>query len=203
VSPVGQVSVRRAESAEHGRLADTLAEAFADDPGWSFVLPFTDRQRRQRRFFASELEHLAPDRRDVWTAGDGAAAAVWAPPGRWRAPFATVGRQTPAMVRVFGRRLPIGLRYLLRAEHKHPRNPEHWYLHYLGTEPAHQGRGLGSALLRPVLALCDRDRIGAYLESSSERNRVLYERHGFEVVDVFDIPGGGPDIRCMWRDPRG
>ena len=144
-----------------------------------------------------------PDRRHVWVAGDGAATAVWAPPGLWRAPFATMLRQSPAMMRVFGRRLPLGLRYLMRAEHKHPRRPEHWYLHYLGTEPATQGRGLGSALLRPVLALCDRDRTGAYLESSSERSRVLYERHGFEVVEVFGMPGGGPDIRRMWRDPQG
>jgi GNAT superfamily N-acetyltransferase len=106
------------------------------------------------------------------------------------------------MMRVFGRRLPLALRYLLRVEHKHPRSPEHWYLQYLGTEPARQGQGLGSALLRPVLALCDRDGIGAYLESSSERNRVLYERHGFSVVETFDMPGGGPSIRRMWRDPQ-
>ena len=203
MATAAQVSVRRARPEEHEGLATTLAAAFADDPGWSFVLPFADRERRQRAFFESELAHLAPDRRDVWVAGDGAAAAVWAPPGLWRAPFGTVIRQTPAMAGVFGRRLALGLRYLLRAEHKHPRKPEHWYLQYLGTEPSSQGQGLGSALLRPVLALCDRDRIGAYLESSSERNRALYERHGFEVVEVFDIPGGGPDIRCMWRDPRG
>jgi ribosomal protein S18 acetylase RimI-like enzyme len=180
-----------------------LAAAFADDPGWSFVLSVADRERRLRAFFESELANLAPARREVWVAGEGAATAVWAPPGRWRAPLGTVMRQAPAMTRVFGRRLPLGVRYLLRAEHKHPRRPEHWYLHYLGAEPQSQGRGLGSALMRPVLALCDRDRIGAYLEASSERNRALYERHGFEVVEVFDIPGGGPEIRRMWRDPQG
>lgn len=147
MSPTGQVSVRRARPEEHDGLARTLAAAFADDPGWSFVLPFADRERRQRAFFESELAHLTPERRDVWVAGDGAAAAVWAPPGLWRAPARTVMRQTPAMTRVFGRRLLIGLRYLARAEHQHPRKPEHWYLHYLGTEPQSQGRGarLGSA----------------------------------------------------------
>jgi GNAT superfamily N-acetyltransferase len=198
-----QTGARRTGPEEHERLARTLAAAFADDPAWQFVLPFADRERRQRRFFESELTRLAPARRDVWVAGDGAAAAVWAPPGRWRAPITTVAAQAPAMARVFGRRLQVGIRYLLRAEHKHPRRPEHWYLHYLGTEPERQGQGLGSALLRPVLALCDRDGVGAYLESSCERNRVLYERHGFEVVDRFHIPGGGPDIHCMWREPRG
>ena len=64
-----------------------------------------------------------------------------------------------------------------------------------------QGQGLGSALMRPILTLCDRDRLGAYLESSSDRSQALYERHGFEVVEVFDMPGGGPPIRRMWREP--
>lgn len=201
MATVGKVSVRKARFAEHGRLATTLAAAFADDPAWSWLMPFADREQRQRLYFETELAHQAP-RRQVWVAGDGAATAVWAPPKLWRAPFGTVMREAPAMVRVFGRRLPLALRYLLRVEHKHPRDPEHWYLQYLGTEPDSQGRGLGSALLRPMLALCDRDHIGAYLESSSERNRALYERHGFEVVEIFAMPGGGPDIRRMWRDPQ-
>jgi GNAT superfamily N-acetyltransferase len=83
----------------------------------------------------------------------------------------------------------------------HPREP-HWYLEIIGTQPQMQGKGLGSALFRPLLALCDRDGLGAYLEASSERSRALYERHGFTVVELFNMPGGGPEIRRMWRDPR-
>lgn len=183
-------------------MAAALASAFADDPAWSWVLPFADREQRQQLYFETELHHLVPSRREVWVSEDGDAAAIWAAPGQWRVPIWTVLRESPSMMRVFGRCLPRALRYLLRVEHKHPRRPEHWYLHYLGTEPALQGRGLGSALLRPMLALCDRDGLGAYLESSSERNRALYERHGFSVVETFDMPGGGPSIRRMWRDPQ-
>jgi ribosomal protein S18 acetylase RimI-like enzyme len=183
-------------------VARALASAFADDPAWSWLLPYPDREQRQLLFFETDLRHLVPGRRDVWMTDDGSAAAVWAPPGRWTVPLGTVLREAPSMLRVFGRRLPLAIRYLVRAERLHPRNPPHWYLQVLGTEPARQGRGLGSALLRPMLALCDRDGIGAYLESSSERNRALYERHGFSVVETFDMPGGGPTIRRMWRDPR-
>ena len=201
--PAGQISVRRAEPGDHPRIAEVLAAAFADDPAWSWLMPFADRQQRQRLFFETELRHLVPDRREVWTTEDGSAAALWAPPGRWSVPIGTVLREAPPMLRVFGRRLPLALRYLLRVERLHPTKPPHWYLEIIGTEPAQQGRGMGSALLRPVLALCDRDGHGAYLEASSERNRALYERHGFRVVGRFDMPGGGPEIRRMWRDPGG
>ena len=78
--PAGQISVRRAEPGDHPRVAEALAAAFADDPAWSWLMPFADRQQRQRLFFETELRLLVPDRREVWTTEDGSAAALWAPP---------------------------------------------------------------------------------------------------------------------------
>jgi hypothetical protein len=49
---------------------------------------------------------------------------------------------------------------------------------------------------------CDREATGAYLEASSERNRALYERHGFELVEAVRLPRGGPPMWTMWREPR-
>jgi ribosomal protein S18 acetylase RimI-like enzyme len=198
---VGEVTVRKAEPADFPRLAGTFAAAFADDPAWSWLVPHADREQRLRLFFETELDHLVPERRQIWTTDDCSAVASWGPPGLWSVPVSTVLRFAPQMLRIFGRRMHLGLRYLMRVERAHPRT-EHWYLEILGTEPRRQGQGLGSALLRPMLALCDRDGIGAYLESSSERSQALYERHGFQVVETFDMPGGGPPIRRMWREPR-
>jgi hypothetical protein len=52
-----------------------------------------------------------------------------------------------------------------------------------------------------MLEICDREEIPAYLGSSTERNRVLYERNGFSLTGSFDMPVGGPPIREMWREP--
>jgi hypothetical protein len=41
----------------------------------------------------------------------------------------------------------------------------------------------------------------AYLESSTERNRDLYLRHGFEVTRELPLPEGGPTMWLMWREP--
>jgi GNAT superfamily N-acetyltransferase len=85
-------------------------------------------------------------------------------------------------------------------EEKHPLEP-HYYLFLLGTRPEWQGRGLGSSLMAPVLDTCDRDRVPAYLEATSERNKQLYLRHGFEVTDEIPLPKG-PTMWPMWRSPR-
>ncbi|TVP75518.1 MAG: GNAT family N-acetyltransferase, partial [Nitriliruptor sp.] len=48
---------------------------------------------------------------------------------------------------------------------------------------------------------CDSERIPAYLESTSRRNRELYLRHGFEVIGEIRLPDG-PSIWPMWREAR-
>ena len=77
----------------------------------------------------------------------------------------------------------------------------HWHLPFLGVSPEHQGHGLGSALMRPILERCDRERIPAYLEASTPRNRALYLRHGFVVLNEMRLPDGGPPLWRMWREP--
>jgi predicted N-acetyltransferase YhbS len=82
----------------------------------------------------------------------------------------------------------------------HPREP-HWYLAVLGTDPPHQGKGVGAALMTPVLARCDAEGTGAYLESSKPDNVPYYERFGFRVTGQIDMPKG-PTMWPMWRDPQ-
>ena len=89
---------------------------------------------------------------------------------------------------------------LARLEAAHPK-AGHFYLAVLGVEPESQGRGLGSALMFPVLRRCDAERIPAYLEASSPRNRDLYLRHGFEVTRELRVGSGAPPIWGMWREP--
>jgi GNAT superfamily N-acetyltransferase len=196
--------VRPAESAdEHEAAAEALALAFADDPCWAHLLPdAATRAERLLAFFSNEIETLVPRYREVWVSEDGGGAAIWAAPGRWRVPLGVTLGEAGGMLRVFGRRLPLALRASLRLESEHPKDPEHWYLDFLGVEPRRQGRGLGSLLLRPLLERCDREGIPAYLGASTDRNRMLYERHGFAMTEAFDMPGrGGPPIRKMWREP--
>jgi len=67
--------------------------------------------------------------------------------------------------------------------------------------PVHQGKGYGSALLRPVLERCDREKQLAYLESSNPGNIPLYERHGFVVLGSIQS-GSSPTVVPMLRKPR-
>ncbi len=195
--------VRQATENDHEAAAEALALAFADDPAWAHLLPdAASRAERLLAYFTAEIENLVPDHRQLWVTEDGSGAAIWAAPRTWRVPLRRELGVGPRMARIFGRRFPLALWTQLRFERHHPRKPHHWYLHYLGVEPRRQGRGLGGALMAPVLERCDGEKVPAYLESSSKRNRGLYERNGFDLTGTFDMPVAGPPLREMWREPN-
>jgi GNAT superfamily N-acetyltransferase len=82
----------------------------------------------------------------------------------------------------------------------HPHEP-HDYLPIVGTRPQQQGRGVGTALLAPVLERCDREQRPAHLEATSARNRTVYTRRGFRVPGKIRLPDG-PSLWAMWRTPQ-
>jgi GNAT superfamily N-acetyltransferase len=82
----------------------------------------------------------------------------------------------------------------------HPREA-HWHLPLIGVDPAHQGKGIGAALLRHVLNACDGQKVVAYLEATSRRNVPLYERHGFEALGSIQV-ADSPPVVPMMRQPR-
>ncbi len=172
--------------------AQTLALAFHDDPVFRWWIADDARRRAVLPAFfavvAGATEELHVD-------DDLDAVAVWTPPGA-----EDDEGLVPALVDATGedaeRMFPV---LELMAQH-HPAEP-HWYLWFLGTRPERQSRGLGSALMRPVLERCDDAGLPAYLEATSDRGAALYARHGFETVGEIVLPGG-PSLWPMWREAR-
>jgi GNAT superfamily N-acetyltransferase len=197
-------AVRKAAVTEAMTLAAMMARAFHDDPAMGWFFPDEgSRPRRLQKFFGDlTLRGQYGRLGEVYTTDDEAAVAVWAPPGKWRIGPADQLRILPGIVTALSIRLtPSRLRAFNYMESKHPRQP-HWYLSILATDPPSQGKGLGSALLAEVLGRCDEEGLPAYLEASKEANVPFYRRHGFEVTEMITLPGGGPPLWPMWREPR-
>ena len=198
------VEIRQAGPDDVAGIAHSLGRAFGDDPIFEFLVPGIDADTRATRctpFFSADTK-IRLKQASVWTTPDHAGAALWAPPGRWRTTIAQGLRLAGPIIRGSRGRALRGMSALSAVEKAHPKEPAHWYLAVLGTDPDHQGKGIGSALLRPVLDTCDADGVGAYLESSKESNIPFYERHGFTVVRELKLAKGAPSVWPMWRDPQ-
>lgn len=198
----GGHDVRKARPGEVAALARTIARAFFEDPLSTYVLPATSSrltisERGVELFLRRAWLHLG----ETYAVGEPAVGVcIWNPPSTWEIGIGKQLSMLPALIRVYGRNLPRLLAIQNSAEKDHPTEP-HYYLPMLGVEPGSQGRGMGSALMYPILSRCDAEQVPAYLESSTPRNRALYERHGFEVTGEFNPGRGGPVFWRMWRNP--
>jgi ribosomal protein S18 acetylase RimI-like enzyme len=195
--PVAGFELRKATANDVYCLNTALAEAFYDDPVFGWLMPDEQsRLARLRRFFAIQLRRVALTRGSVWTSSDLAGAALSMPPGKWRTPL----RALLAHATTFGLRQARAARLVVAIESRHLREP-HYYIADIGVRPQMQGKGLGSALMRPTLDRCDEQRLPAYLEASSERSAALYERLGFSAIRELRV-GGSPPLWPMLRPPR-
>ena len=191
------VEVRAAIEQEQQAVIDVITLAFSTDPmaRWAFPSPQTYLAiwpQAVKAFGGHGFAHGT-----VHHAGGNAAAAMWLPPGvqpdseRLRVlteQHAPPERQAD-MAQVFQ-----------QMGRFHPEEPC-WYLPLIGVDPASQGQGYGSALLRYALEQVDRTGAPAYLESSNPRNVPLYERHGFNVLGSIQA-GSSPTVVPMLRRPR-
>lgn len=188
---------------EASRAAATLARAFYDDPVVRFVHPYdTGRERWLRVVFGvmvrfCQLYGRAEEVEDfrgvgLWVAPERGHTTVW---HYLRANGAALGLHSPLPV------LRRGVRFLAGSEASQRRcvRGPRWYLPYLGVDPAAQGRGLGTRLLRPVLDEADRAGLPCCLEAPTERSRRFYERFGFRVVDEWTVGRDGPPLWSMVR----
>jgi GNAT superfamily N-acetyltransferase len=183
-------------------LARTLARAFADDPvsAWFFPRDGGREERLARAYERVFLRRIALPREATFAVAGHAGVAMWLPPARAHLGAAEQLRLLPALAAACGRDVSRALRGMSAMDAVHPHEP-HWYLWLLGVVPERQREGLGSALLAEVLDRCDRDRVPAYLEATTSRNRALYLRHGFEDAGELRLPGDGPRLWPMWREP--
>jgi ribosomal protein S18 acetylase RimI-like enzyme len=196
------MEIVRLEDSRLGEASDVLARAFHDDPAWVWLIPNARRRARLLPWlFRVGFEVTAAD---VWaTTGPVLGAARWLQPGR---PALRVGATLRALVTTpfrLGAATAPFLAYGRAVEQLRVQAAPgfHWYLAGIGVDPAHQRRGIGSALLEPGLAGAARDRLPAVLLTNNEANLRFYEHNGFAVVREGETPEGGPRAWAMVRSP--
>jgi GNAT superfamily N-acetyltransferase len=182
--------IRRALPGERIGVVATVAAAFADDPGWAFILG--EEYERLAPHFAAAMFDMRVASRNVWVTDDLAAVAMWDSPGKGdTAPVRT--RSALARYHAMAGE-DASERLALYHEAVAAVSPaeRHWYLGVLATHPQRQRQGLASAVLAPILNEADRLGVACCLETSTAENRRFYERRGFKQATEIMLPDGPP-----------
>jgi GNAT superfamily N-acetyltransferase len=192
--------VREPHPGERKALLEVIGRAFYDDPVSKYVFPKdSGRVAGFARFSGLAIDAFA-ESAIVLTNEAVQGAAIWQAPS----PAPTGGflqiRLAMRLAWIAGRHFPRVARLGEFMSKHHLREP-HYYLATLGTDPQHQGKGIGSAVMQPILDRCDKEHLPAYLESSKEANIPFYNGHGFDVIEDLQIPDG-PRLWPMIRKVR-
>ncbi|WP_030662646.1 GNAT family N-acetyltransferase [Streptomyces rimosus] len=193
-------AVRPATRDDLPRALHTLQRAFADYPFTRHTIAADGHLDRLHRFNELFLTRIGMEHGRVWVADEGDAVAVWTTPETIGAGevFSELG---PLFTEIAGDRAEnFAQAEAMMGPHR-PTEPV-WFLGSVGVDPDRQGRGLGSAVIRPGLDTADEAGVPAFLETSDERNVRFYEHLGFEVTAACVLPGGGPRTWSMLRKPE-
>jgi GNAT superfamily N-acetyltransferase len=183
-------------------VVETLVASHRDYVWERWAVPFDDRAERLALMYRADLHAIAFPFGEVWAVDDAASVAIWVPHGaRARLTDVDHAELNEASVLAFGANVEAVSAASEALAAVTPIEPD-WYLATMGTRPARQGEGLGSAVLRPMLERCDDASLNAGLETSDERNISFYGRLGFvALLTVSDLPHGAPPTWIMQRLP--
>jgi len=189
--------IKTASASDQAGAIGILTLAFSTDPMARWSLPHPATYLATFSSVAKAFGGNAFEKGTAYIAKDFTGAALWLQPG------AKPDEET--LKRLFEENTDDAIKEDMQGifeqmEKFHPTEP-HWYLPMIGVDPAHQGAGIGGALMTEALKAVDRDGLIAYLESSNPKNISLYQRHGFEVIGEIQS-GSSPVLRPMLRKAR-
>lgn len=180
--------------------ATALVHAFRDDHVAQWLVP--DREHRHRvyaKWLGMVVQHVDTSGH-VLSDYDDRVVQLWLP-ANGQAPPLLDDEQDRALREVTGEHQRRFDQLGEAMEENHP-GDSHEYLALVGTVPSAQGAGYGAVAMRNALARNDERGVGSYLEASSARSRVLYQRLGFhDSARPIELPDGGPTLYPMYRPP--
>ena len=200
------MEIIRLNSRQLKRASDVLAASFFNYPMFAFYFPNPKRRARYLPWYLRNVLRTALRYGEVYTTSEIAGVIFTLPPGHTKITLWEYIQNgfflTPFL---------LGLRNYVRSmtcegfvgdtQEMLMQDRAHYYLWGLAVAPGHQGKGIGTTLMQPVLAKADAQKMPVYLETHDENNVRYYQRYGFGLIHTAKVPKYDLPIWCMLREP--
>ncbi len=180
--------IARLSDSQISAAAATLARAFHDDPLMGYTIPDPAERKRLLPGVYAPMIRFGFLAGEVYATADAdtlEGVALWLPPNaKWtRENIEASGMHL--LANLIGNdayqryREVVGREWQAR---ERDMTAACWYLLLLGVQPGCQRRGLGGALMRPILERADAEQLPCYLETENQRNVAFYMKQGFDMI---------------------
>jgi len=167
------------------RIIEILRDSFKENQSVNYIVK-QDRKRIQRiekllEYSLFQGEHFGK----IFLSEDQNAACIILFSDHKKTTFKTIQQDLKLVTQVIGfKKVKAALARESLLKQHYPDIP-FVHLWYIGVDPEHQKKGIGSKLLKEVIAYCGDRPI--YLETSVESNLRWYKKYGFEIVNVVEL----------------
>lgn len=185
----------------------TLTRAFFDYPDLSYYFPDLDKRRAQLNWMMrTGLVQTGRAGKVFKTEDNLGIMALMLPnsrklnfldilaSGAFKAPF--------LMNRESYQRMQFCENYAIETHLKVMAGRPHFYIWYLGVDPAAQGKGLGTALIHHVQTLANNEKKPIYLETHKSTTVAFYQHLGFQLLAENAFPGHSLSFYNMLWEPK-
>ena len=188
------------------KASAVLAAAFFDYPMFTFYFPDPKRRARYLPWYLGNVLSCALRYGEVFTTPQISGVAFTLPPGHTK-----ISQWEYIQNGFLGAPILLGFRNYAQSmdcetfvgdtHEKIMKDRPHYYLWGLVVDPSQKRKGIGTALMQPIIAKADAENKPIYLETHDEKNVVYYQRMGFDLVHTDRIPKYDLPIWCMLREP--
>lgn len=176
-------TIIKAQRKDKARVIEILCNSFEHDPHINWLVgEESGKPKRMKRLMAYAFEHAFING-TIELTDDVKAVALWKN-HRSDKMNLPLGIENIRFLSAFGfERLKRITQMENEISKRYPKNRFFEYLWFIGTQPSEQGKGYGSALLRPRLKKSSEENRSIYLETTTDSNVAYYQKKGFELYD--------------------
>ncbi|MRX46962.1 GNAT family N-acetyltransferase [Pedobacter puniceum] len=168
-------------------VIDILSKSFDKNKSVNFIVK-QDKKRSQRlKALMSYSFDMCCHYGDVYLSDDRKGCALILYPDTKQTSLKSILLDIKLIINCIGiENIPKAMRRESAIKKVQPSLPV-YYLWFVGVEPSHQDKGIGSALMAELLEDSDNKKLPIYLETSTVKNLPWYKKFGFNTYHELDL----------------
>ena len=188
------------------KAADIVSASFYDYPMFALYFPDPKRRTRNLPWYFKNVLKCALRYGEVYTTPEISGVIFTLPPGHTK-----ISTREYIQNGFFLTPFRMGYRnyqqsqecedFVAKTHEDLMKNRPHIYLWGLAIDPGQKRKGIGTALMQPVLAKATAQKMPIYLETHDEKNVPYYQKFGFNLIKTTNLPKHELPIWCMVWEP--
>ena len=189
--------MKRAENTDRATIVDILVSSFRDNKRVNYIIK-QDAKKEVRLKLLMEYSHdVCKLSGDVFITDDKAGCALIVKPDKKKTSLKSILLDAKFVVSCLGlSNLKKAMSREGKIKSQHPTG-QLYYLWFIGVDPAKQHMGIGSQLLKEVIAEGRKENRTICLETSTIKNIPWYQSFGFEIYNELAF---GYKLFCLKKE---